>query len=660
MEETTPEEDKGQEGAPQLNLDLDDKKIAKFIEAYEKKYKDFETKHNLTARRETNRKYLFGEQLKKRRFKKYEQPGVDNIIKETEDILRPLVLSRLPDIIVNPGADSQVPRETADIISDAVNKTLQSDELKKLLTKAFRRHPMDFVGVIKYFWNPSKGRLGDIDWEVIPAKHIKVDVSATDNDQKNMRLIIHEVEKTLSDWIMLFPEKEKKLKEFAANEGWKEADDPDGIAFDLKISEAWFDWREKAENFDPTDPKFDLFSGILWKAGKGEDSILDKRQNPNWDWEGEEEIFFNGQPVPANVMPQIAMLGNQIQGLERRRVYRNYFGRPRKPFIFMGYEQYGEQPFDETSRIEENIHLQDRYDKRGMQITKMLDDARGKHVFSALSGLKKETVEEMDLNDPDEDVFVEGKLGDVHSFIQKEQPSIQMFNDLTRTEQRMREKIHVSGAVGGEITTDVATTTQIQRESSFTVADDISDLTINDVATKMAEALLHIMKLRYTEQHFRLLIGGEGEQAHLRLTQDLIEDGMEVKVKSSGTDKLRRERLAKEEASLGLIDPLSYFKDTGREDPEHRAELAFLWNTAPELYYKKVVQKQDLGDISDYIMAQNQANLANAQGGASRVTGQPASRPSPQNITNIPQAPAGSPRNLVGRAGQAVSRLFNR
>ena len=322
----------------------------------------------------------------------------------------------------------------------------------------------------------------------------------------------------------------------------------------------------------------------------------------------------------------------------------------------MGYEQYGEMPLDEISRLEENRDLQDNYDTRTFQINKMLDEARGKHVFSGLSGLKKETVEQMDLNNPDEDIYVEGKLGEVHAYISKEQPSSAMFADLARTEERIRQKYHVAGAVSGELTSDVATTTQIQRESSFTSADDISDLMINEVATKMAEAFLHMMKLRYTEDHFKALVGNEGEMAHMRLTQDIIEDGMEVSIKTSGTDKLKRERMAKEEAQMGLIDPVSYFKDTGREDAEHRAEMAFLWNTAPELYYKQVIQKQDISQIAGGVIQQNQQNLAQAGG----TPGTPAQRPSPSNIGNIPEAPQGSPRNLVGRAGQAIGRLFNR
>lgn len=650
--------DKGQESAPILSLDLDNKKLAFFIEQYEKRYEEFDKKKKISERRKDNEKYLFGRQLDDKDFKKYENKYIDNVIKEGEDTLRTLVLSRLPDIIVNPGPESQVSREVSDLIDEAVNKTLHSDELKQILTLAYRRHSIDLTAVIKYFWNPQKGKMGDIDWEVIPAKYIKIDTSATRNNERYMKLVIHEVEKCLYDWIILFPDKEEQLKDFARQNKWNEAQDEDGISFDLKVQEIWFDWKEKKEDFNPEDPEFESLSGVLWKAGKGEESILDKRRNPNWDWEGEQKYTMNGTPIPDEMLPQIALLGMQVPGIETTTTYRNYFGKPRKPFIFMGYEQYGEMAFDETSRIEENKVLQDNYDKRGMQITKMIDDARGKHVFSTMSGLKKETIEEMDLNDFDEDIVVDGDLREVHAFIAKEQPSNAMFGDLARTKERVKEKLHIAGAAGGDITSDTATTNQIQRESSFTMADDYSDLAINKVAMEMAEALLHMMKLRYTPEHFQVLIGTQGKEIQERLTGDVVEDGMEVTIKASGTDKLKRERQAKEEAQLGLIDPLNYLNDTGRKDAEARAEMLYWFQTNPDMYIKKYVHKQDLSQVADQVTGMNQQNMMQFGGqGQPQPQGQ---QPSPENPQNVGQAPQGSVRNLVSNAGSAISRIFGR
>jgi len=661
-----------QEAVPELNLDIDDSRLNTYIDNFERQALKFynEEKH-IDKRRETIQRFFFGDQVQGRTYqgltqtrqlKSYEKPYVDNVLKEGEDILRSIVLSRMPDLVVNPGTQSQLPKETANLLGKAVNKTLQSDELKKILTKAFRHHPLNITACIKWKRNPKKGKLGDIDFEVVHHKNIIMDHKSTDNDEKNMKIIIQKVEKSLNDWIILFPKKEEDLKNYAKNKkDWDEKKDPDGLAIDLVVREVWLEWKDKAEDFDQENPEFDFKSGVLWKLGKGEDAvILDKRLNPNWDWEGEEKLFFNDQPVPEEMIPQLALLGFDAEGVERKKVYRNYFGRPRKPFIFMGYEQYGDMPLDETSRIEENLYLQENYDVRGMQITKMIDDAKGKNVYSSLSGLKKDTVQDNDFNDPDKDMFLTGKLNEVHTYIKKEQPGAQMFEDLSRTRERILSKLHISAPTRGEIKTSTATTNQIARESDFTVADDLSALTINEVATKMAEALLHMMKLRYTPEHFERLIGKQGETVQQRLTADIIEDGLEVTIKASGTDKLKAERQAKEESQIGLGDPVSYYEDTGRPDPEDRAEKSFLFNTAPELYYKQFIQKQDIKDIAENVIFQNrqiQQQVGQPQSGSTTINTQPMA-PSPQNTGNIPTVPQGSPRGLIGKATQAIGSLF--
>ena len=308
-----------------------------------------------------------------------------------------------------------------------------------------------------------------------------------------------------------------------------------------------------------------------------------------------------------------------------------------------------------------------------MQITKMIDDARGKHVYSTMSGLKRETVEKMDVNNPDQDMVLDGDLRQIHSFISKEQPSNQMFSDLANSRERILARVHVHGASRGEVESDVATTNQIAREADFTAGDDLRDDVVDTVAMQVAESFLHMVKLRYTPEHFQEILGNMGEETLDSVQEDMIEDGMVVTISASGTDKLRAERQAKEEAQLGLIDPLSYYRDIGRDDPEGRAEKLFLFQTNPELYYKKFVKGEDIPNIAEEVMMFTQQRLAAAQGmpmagqagkmmAGSKVPqspmGQTPMQPSPQNTTAIPPVPQGSPRNLVGRAVGAARGMM--
>jgi hypothetical protein len=636
---------------PELTLELDDATLVNFIDAYVKKSESFYKTKKLDEKRKRNRKYYFGKQLEDLELKDYEKKVMDNVIKEGEDQLRPIVLNKMPDIVVRAGvSNDKESMKNAEAISKVVTAELTDRILRKILTRAFRHHPIYYTAIIKYRWDESKGKYGGIRWEVVHPDNVIVDCTATENDQEQMKIIIHYVEKSLSDWIMLFPKEEEALKEFARDKGKLTGEfNEKAKAVNLKIAEVWFDYSQKAENFDPKNPEFEHISGVCWKAGS---NILDKRQNPNWDWEGEEKLFINGQPVPEQLIPQLAIMGNQVPGLERQKTYRNFFSKPRKPFIFFGFEQYGEMPYDEISRIEDNIPMQDNYDYRTRQIMKMIDDAQGKHVFSTLSGLKKSTIEEMDLNDPDEDVIIDGDLRQVHEFIRKEQPSNQMFADLDRTRERMMSKLSINPSLRGEIRTDVATTTQIAREQGFTAADELSDNTIVDVTIQMAEAQLHMMKLRYTPDHFRMILGRLGDQVQQEFTADLIDDGMEVTITASGTDKLKSERQAKEEAQLGLIDPLNYLKDTGRDNAETRAEMLMTFQISPELYMKKYVQGQDVPELAQMV------GQANQQRQQQTTSGNPV-QPVPGNPTEAPMTPAGSVRSTIGRAGQTLRNVFS-
>lgn len=674
-------EESAQIAPPDLSSDVDDKNLVNYIRAYIKKsdayYKD---EIKLYKKRKLNERFYFGHQMdwenrtykgltSERVLKSYEKPYSDNVIKEGEDMLRPMLLSRLPDLLVKPGTDgSDQSQQSAEAISKVVNNAITDREIKKVLTTVSRHHPVYYVGIIKYRWDPNKGKNGDIVFEAIHPNNVLVDHTATENNERAMRIIVHFIEKSLKDWIRMFPDKEDDLIAFARKKGKFTGDlDEKALAVDLKISEVWYDWFNKAEEEDneeleeTPEPKYKTESGVCWLV---DDTLLDVRKNPNWDWDGEDKIFFNGQPVPDELLPQLAMIGMQAPGITTEKVYRNFFGKPRKPFIFMGYEQWGRQPYDETTRVEENILLQENYDTRGMQITKMIDDSRGKHAFSSLSGLKRDTVEQMDLDDPDQDLFIDGDLTKVHSFISKEQPSVQMFNDLTRTRERMLAKVHVNAPTRGEIASDTATTNQIAREADFTVADDIANDTINDMAIQMAEATLHMMKLRYTEEHFKAVLGSAGVDTFERFTNDMIEDGMEVKITASGTDKLKAERQAKDEASLGLIDPLTYYKDTGRTDPEDRAEKLFLFQTNPELYYKKFVMGEDVPDIAEQIMMFNQQRLQQVQGttpqGGQNMIPGTRMQPSPTDTTQIATQPQGGQNNpnLLQRAGSAIKGMF--
>ena len=141
----------------------------------------------------------------------------------------------------------------------------------------------------------------------------------------------------------------------------------------------------------------------------------------------------------------------------------------------------------------------------------------------------------------------------------------------------------------GEKTSDVATTNQILRESDFGAIDDLVEETINKAAEKMAAWAMQFIKLFYTSEHMISILGQEGEIVHEAVVNDLVEDGMDVIVSASGVDKLQAKREAFEMARMQLIDPLTFFKDSGMSDAKGRTERLMTFLTSPELYMQKFV-----------------------------------------------------------------------
>ena len=67
---------------------------------------------------------------------------------------------------------------------------------------------------------------------------------------------------------------------------------------------------------------------------------------------------LDGRAITPEEMQQIILSGIEPGNFEIKKVFNNYFDFPKKPFIFMTYEQFAKGVMDETSRIEQTVKLQ--------------------------------------------------------------------------------------------------------------------------------------------------------------------------------------------------------------------------------------------------------------------------------------------------------------
>jgi len=565
--------------ADPLSLDLSDYELVQVINKRVTDSKAHFSKHNISTRQDKNLKYLVGNQVDESSLKDFNVRYMDNILYEAEASIKPIALSRLPDLIVKQGGEGEESKKAAQDLSEIINNDIRRRENRKVLSIAFKHIPIYLTAIIKAVWNPEKGKHGDYEFINVNPKDIVFDHTVKSNNTEDMDFIAEEIELSVKEVIMRFPEAEEGL---LSELGMNTIPSEGQLASKIKYLEVWFTWYKK------DGAKYERVEGLVCKF---RNIILKKMKNPNWDWEGDTNTFTYNTKLQERVQPQEDEMRDMVMSPEdspleqqTEKIYHNHFENPRKPYIVLGYDQYNLGPYDATSRIEQNIYLQDNVNMQGRKITELAQNAGGKNVWSKLGGLKKEDIEEMDMTDPYEDVLVDGEVNRVHSHIPGQQPTSALFQAQDQNRNRIFSKMGVSATTRGSVETDTATTAQIARESDFGRIDDLTEETVNFAAQEMAGWAMQFIKLRYTDNHVRRIAGKNGTVALKRVQRDMVEDGMEIEVFASGVDKVMRKREAYEKAKLKLIDPLTFFEDIDAPDPEERTKRLLMFLSKPEQY----------------------------------------------------------------------------
>lgn len=647
-----------------LALDIENKDTIDIIDKRIKDSRDFYSKeYNLYELRKKNEVYRFGRQImeleKADKLKGYETRTLDNVIYEIERSMKPLALSQLPDLIVSPGANTDQSKLLAEMITKVVNSDLQKEENRKVLGMAWQHRPVYRVGIIKCVWNPQAfGGLGDYEFIYVHPDAVDFDYTATEADANKMSFVSHKVSLTVEQVIMRFPKAYKEFVNALREEGIidKTAENPDwrALATPIDIREVWFTDYEKADEDDQEEGqpvKWRRVEGVIWKYKK---CMLAKMKNPYFDYEGEKQLFTYDDPrlasskhkITDDEMQQSLLTGQFPDSLAEEQVYHNFFDSPQKPFFFMVYDQWGKQPLDETTHLEQNISNQDNLDFMQKQIQDTLKN-RGHHVWSKLAGLSSGDIKKMDHNNPDEDYLVNGIPQQQHEFIKPDRPDAAEYKAIDSYKNTMYE-LSSATSIRGEMQDEAVTNNQMGREQNFTVMDDMVAETINKAAQWMAGWAMHMIKTRYTQAHFRKILGAKGEWIFMQIHQDFVEDGQAVMIKASGTDKLRKQNNALMLAKTIKLDPLSVLEAMDWEDPEGTTARIITFNSDMPLYLSSFVET---GATSTPQLAQKLAALT-AQGinQPGNPTGAPGENP------NGPAGPGGNPQQIAANPQQPVAQ----
>lgn len=565
-----------------MHLDLEDDELVSVIKDNIKSSIAYYDERGLKAKQEKNLQYYYGKQDLHKTSKKA-KPYKENIIYEGMTRQKPIALSRMPDLTVKPGDDSPEAKRTARDLTGIFNSDVKKRTNRKLLGLAFKQEPIYYYAVIKAIWNPEKGDFGDYEFVNVHPDNIVFDHNCPNSDANNMRFVSERAKFTLKELIMQFPNKEEEIKrEF----GW-DSETHEGKSDDMKMAspvnvwETWFHWykmkKKESERID----------GVVWMYGN---LILKKMKNPYFDYQGRKKLFSK-EMTERNAFSIDDLFNTLDPEEDSDKVYNNYFQDPEKPYFFMVYENMGEQPISETSRIEQILEFQDSINQDGAMIADMNLRSRGKDIFDT-AAISSDTLSKMDIYDVDKAIAIDvppnSSINNAHARIEQMPATQQMYKSMSDNRSKAFEMLGTGPATRG-LTNANATLGQEQmsREGDFGLIDDIVEDTINACAEWQANWSMQFIKLFYTKTHMRHILGKDGEVLHTKLTQDMVDNGMEVVVSASGVDKQRRARLAQENMKLGIGDPLSYYEDTEQSSPKERALRAMMAQGSPQMYIQQ-------------------------------------------------------------------------
>jgi len=568
-----------------LHLDLDQDQILKALKSNIRASITFYKSRDLYAKQEKNVKYYLGDQKAynaSNKSKEYKE----NVIYEGVSRQKPIELSRLPDLTVKPGNDTAESKETATKISEVINSDVRQRKNRKLLGLAIKQEPLYYFSVIKARWNPEIGMFGDYEFVSVHPNNIVWDHLVPDNNVNDMRFVAEKQEISLKELIMMFPDKEDEIK---TEYGWLSVEDKgadEKMASPVNVWEIWFHW------YKMNGKETERVDGVMWVYKQ---LALKQMRNPYFDYQGRKKTFsMQMEEKEGKTIDDILLQISVERGADQEEsptIYSNYFKDPEKPYFFMVYENMGLQPIGETSRIEQVLPFQDSINASGAIIQDMNVRSRGKDIFDT-NAIDQNTLDSVDIYDVDQVLGINVPQGqsinNVHSRIEQKPATAQQYRSMQEDRQKAFEMIGVGATTRGLNEPDSTLgESQMAREADYGVIDDIVEDTINAVAEWQSRWSMQFMRLFYTEPHMRNLLGKDGETLHIKITQDMIDDGMEAVVSASGVDKMMRKRMAMEAMKMGISDPLSYYEDVEASNPKERALRAMMAMNAPQMYMEK-------------------------------------------------------------------------
>ncbi len=490
----------------------------------------------LLKRQKETYEYYVGNQTDQSDVPAYLSDTVENRIFEAVETIVPIVTAGVYRFMVLPGSEEEDSKAKAKRLQAVLSRKYETLEIQSKTEDMTRQMLLYRFGVLKYFWNDE---IEDIDVKVVDPRLMLVPKMRC--KPENLPYVIELQSYSKEEMELYFP---------------KEKTD------ELPVGKVKIDTGEKNKYHNNEYQVFEVWTNntVAWICGE---KVLDIMPNPNFDYEGTKKKAFNREKRKI---------------VNEQRFY-NHLDVPEKPYIFFATYNVSDGCLPSTSLCEIGMPLQDAINAQKRAIINNL-----KQMGNGQVHIDSETMTEEEANNITNEpgLVVRGKGLASENRIRRE-PGVQLpnahFSNLQHSEQAFDNIMGTHSAMRGQAQAKTLGQDILSKQQDYTRVDMITRV-LNRGISKLANGLVQLMKLNYTETQVVKILGEEGAAEFVKLNQDDIENQVEIIVKSDNNLPMDEVSLRSEAVQLwqlGAISPETLFERLKFPEPRKEAEKVLAW-----------------------------------------------------------------------------------
>lgn len=512
-------------------------KHEELLEIFQDWLKESQSYHDeLLRKQKISYQYYIGDQTDVSDVPPYLSNTVENRVFESVETIVPIVTAGVYRFMVLPGSEEEESKARAKKLQTVLARKYETLEIQADAEEVSRQMLLYRFGVLKYFWNDETD---DIDVKAIDPRLMLVPKMRCKPEE--LPYVIELQSYTKVEMEYYFP----KVK-----------------VDELPVGKVKIDVGEKNKYHNNEYQVFEVWTNetVAWFCGE---KILDIKENPNYDFTGEE----------------VKVLNREKKKIVKETKFYNHLDNPEKPYIFFCNYNVSDGCLPSTSLVEIGIPMQDAINAQKRAIINNLKQMGNGQVHVDSEAMTEEEANNI-TNEPG--LVVRGKGLASENRIRRE-AGVQLpnahFANLQHSEQAFDNIMGTHSATRGQAQAKTLGQDILSKQQDYTRVDMITRI-LNRGISKLANGLVQLMKLNYTETQLIKIIGEEGAAEFIKLNQNDIEDYIEIIVKSDNNlpmDEVSLRAEAVQLWQLGAISPETLFERLKFPDPRKEAEKILAW-----------------------------------------------------------------------------------